>query len=48
MSYFFARLDENKLLRNFDKILEIFNEKSIEKLNFYLFLGIPVAKHRGL
>ena len=36
MRYFFARLDEKrKLLGNFEKILKIFDEHSIEKLNFY-------------
>ena len=35
MRYFFAILDENcKLLGNFEKILQIFDENSIEKLNF--------------
>ena len=33
-----------KLLRNFEKIL---NEISIEKMNFYLFLGKHVAKNRA-
>ena len=48
MRYFFARLDEkHKLLGNFEKILEIFDENSIEKLNFYLFLGKVVAKNRA-
>ena len=31
---------------NFEKKLEIFDENSIEKLNFYLFLCKPVAKNR--
>ena len=31
----------------FDKILEICDENSIEKLNFYLFLGKVVAKNRA-
>ena len=36
MRYFFARLDEKrKLLRNFEKILKVFDENSIEKLHFY-------------
>ena len=49
MRYFFARLGEkHKLLRNFEKILEIFDDNSIEKLNFYLFLGKVVAKNRAL
>ena len=39
MRYFFAHLDqERKLLGNFEKILKIFDENSIEKLKFYLFL----------
>ena len=39
MRYFFAGLDEKyKLLGNFEKILKIFNENSIEKLNFQPFL----------
>ena len=32
---------------NFEKILEIFDEYSIEKLNFYLFLGKVLAKNRA-
>ena len=48
MRSFFARLDENyKLLGNFGNIWEIFYEDSIEKLNFYLFLGKVVAKNRA-
>ena len=36
MRYLFARLDQKrKLLGNFEKILKIFDENSIEKLNFY-------------
>ena len=36
MSYFFARLDEKrKLLGNFEKILKISDENSIEKFNVY-------------
>ena len=31
----------------FEKILEIFDENSKEKLNFYLFLGKVVAKNRA-
>ena len=31
----FARLDENTWLGNFGKVLKIFDENSIEKLNFY-------------
>ena len=39
MRYLFARLDEErKLLENFEKTLKIFDENSIAKLNFYLFL----------
>ena len=36
-----------KLLENFDKTLEIFAENSIEKLNFYIFLGKVVATNRA-
>ena len=32
---------------NFEKMLKIFDENSIEKLNFYLFLGKVVAKNRA-
>ena len=39
--------EKHKLLRNFEKILEIFDENSIEKLNFYLFLGKVAAKNRA-
>ena len=36
MRYFFARLDQKrKLLGNVEKILKIFDENSIENLNFY-------------
>ena len=47
MRYFFARLDEkHKLLGNFEKILEIFDENSIEmKLN--QFWRKAVAKNRA-
>ena len=31
----------------FEKILKIFDENSIEKLNFYLFFGKVVAKNRA-
>ena len=42
------RLDEKqKLLRNLEKILEIYDENSIEKLYIYLFLGKVVAKNRA-
>ena len=38
-------MDENyKLFGNFEKILEIFDENSIGKLHFYLFLGKVVVK----
>ena len=47
MRYFFARLDEKQLWGNFEKIQEIFDENSIEKLNFYLFFGKSVAKNRA-
>ena len=44
----FARLEENyKLLGNIEKILEVFDEHSIENLNFYLFLGKVVAKNKA-
>ena len=36
-----------KVLRNFEKILEIFDENSIEKLNFYIFWGKIVPKNRA-
>ena len=39
--------EKHKVLRNFENILEIFDENSIEKLNFYLFLGKVVAKNRA-
>ena len=32
---------------NFEKILKLFDENSIEKLNFYLLLGKFVAKNRN-
>ena len=42
------RLDEKqRLLRNLEKILEIYDENSIEKLYIYLFLGKVVAKNRA-
>ena len=48
MRYIFARLDENyKLFGNLEKIFGIFDENSIEKLNFYLFLGKVVPKNRA-
>ena len=38
MRYFFAILDEkHKLLCTFEKILKIYDENSIEKLNFNYF-----------
>ena len=43
----FRALGRKTLLGNFEKILEIFDENSIEKLNFYLFLGKVVAKNRA-
>ena len=39
--------EKHKLLENFEKIWKIFDENSIEKLNFYLFLGKFVAKNRN-
>ena len=48
MRYLFARLDEiSKVFGNFDKTLEIFDENSIQKLNFYLFFGKSFAKNRA-
>ena len=38
--------EKHKLLGNFEKILEIFDENAIENLNFYLFLEKVVAKNR--
>ena len=39
MRYLFARVDEKRqFLGNFEKILEIFEENSIEKMIFLLFL----------
>ena len=39
MREFFARLDEkHKLLGNFGKILKFFDENSIEKSNFFIFI----------
>ena len=39
MRYIFVRLDEKrKVLRIFEKILKIFNENSIEKWNFLIFI----------
>ena len=38
---------KNTALGNFEKILEIFDENSIEKVNIYLFLGKVVAKNRA-
>ena len=49
MRYFFARLDEKrKLLRNFEKILKILEENSIEKMIFSIISGKVVAKYRAL
>ena len=46
--YFFARLDEKrKLLGNFEKISKIFDENSIEKLNFYFIFRKFVTKNRA-
>ena len=39
--------EKHKLLRKFEKIVEIFDENSIEKWNFYLFFGKVVAKNRA-
>ena len=45
----FSRVWTKNTIRggNFEKILKIFDENSIEKLNFYLFLGKFVAKNRA-
>ena len=32
----------------FEKLLKVFDVNSMEKLNFYLFLGIFVAKNRNI
>ena len=41
-------MDENyTLLGNFEKFWEIFDENSIEKMNFYILLGKVVAKNRA-
>ena len=37
--------EKHKCLEGFEKILEICDENSIEKLNFYLVLGKVVAKN---
>ena len=36
-----------QIVGKFEKSLEIFDENSIEKLNFYLFMGKVVAKNRA-
>ena len=43
--YIFARLDEKQLVG--ESLRKIFDENSIEKLNFYLFWGNFVAKTRA-
>ena len=49
MGYFFARLDEKrKLFGNFEKILKIVKENSIEKNDFSIISGKVVAKYRAL
>ena len=49
MRYFFARLDEKrKLFGNFEKILKILEENSIEKNDFSIISGKVVAKYRAL
>ena len=46
--HFFARLDEkHELLGNFEKILNFFDENSIEKLNFLFFIRKFVTKNRA-
>ena len=46
--YIFARLDEKHIcLGNFEKILKIFDENSIENCIFIYFLGNFVAKNRN-
>ena len=39
--------EKRKLLGNFEKILENFDENSIEKLNFYFYFGKFVTKNRA-
>ena len=49
MGNFFARLDEKrKLFGNFEKILKIVEENSIEKNDFSIISGKVVAKYRAL
>ena len=40
--------EKRKLLGNFEKILKIFHETSIEKLNFYFYFGKFVTNNRAL
>ena len=39
---------KTQLVGEIEKILKLFDENSIEKLNFYLFFGKFVAKNRNL
>ena len=39
--------EKHKLFGNFEKTLKIFDENSIEKLNFYLVLGKVLSKNRA-
>ena len=48
MRSFFAVLDkQHKLLGNSEKILKIFDENSIEKLNFIMIFGKFATKYRA-
>ena len=47
-AFIFRRLDKkHKLLGKFEKILKIFDENSIEKLNFIMIFGKFVTKNRA-
>ena len=46
--FLFRRLDKkHKLLGNFEKMLKIFDENSIEKLNFIMLFGKFATKNRA-
>ena len=47
MRSFFAVWTKNTLLGNFEKILKIFDENSIENFNFIMIFGKFVAKNRA-
>ena len=49
LSVIFLRVWTKKTIgwENFEKVLKVFDENSIEKLNFYQFLGRAVAKNRS-